>query len=746
MAKQSTLILLLLVVATLVVAIWGASQPYSEEMNRAHLAPISALEFSPDGLLLASASLDSSIKLWNVSDGTQAGTLNRQDDHNLCVAVAPDGSMIATGTEDHLVRIWHIDGRLVRTLVGHTGAVHAIAFSSDGTHLVSAGDDQTIRMWNATNGKRVHSWKAHDSPIRSVAFAPGGNLIASGGADRVVRIWSILSGFSIHAETLRVDDVRAVAFSPDGTILASSGLDETGRPVVRLWDVTSGLLLHTIIGHTGAIHSVAFSPQGELLALAGADKVISLFKLERFVHLIKKAWLLRELEGHSDEVRSLAFFADARHLLSGSLDGTIKVWNVENGSPVQSVDWPQAPVTAVAIFPDGTRFAGASYGSMDGASLRVWKRESDRPLQSYSLRVDRVYTVSFSPDGHRLAASGDDNRIRFWDLSSRALVQLLARQEHPTHLLTYSPDGQWLASASEAGAVKLWWTSDGRELRTLSDGPERVARLRFSADGNVVMAEGSETVRSWKPASGELLSQMTLTPERRTPALADARGGELIATAPDGRMFATADEQFRIQLWGLPEKHLLHTLTDVSALNLLVRATVLPVFRLERARLGAVRLIASRRCGDDGDGRCITSDTFLVLRFQTKGRFLKLETSKAQVSASRREILRGIFNTPEADAIGIRLKKGFDLTAGEEICISGIRVSASPEIFGEGRHLDWRFDQRSNRWELREFVLLMDVYPELHGEIKVFVSSLPKADVSLPGDGVIVAHPLKELQ
>ena len=158
----------------------------------AHRDTVSSIAISPDGKLLASASGDSTIKLWNLNDGSLVRELKGHTRRVNSVAFSPEGSLVASGSLDNTVRLWRVsDGSLVRELKGHTDWVRSVAFSPDGSLVASGSNDNTVRLWRVSDGSMVSELKGHEGIVNSVAFSPDGSLVASGSADKTVRLWRV---------------------------------------------------------------------------------------------------------------------------------------------------------------------------------------------------------------------------------------------------------------------------------------------------------------------------------------------------------------------------------------------------------------------------------------------------------------------------------------------------------------------------------------------------------------------------
>ena len=142
-----------------------------------------------------------------------------------------DGKILASASADKIVRLW--DSTASRTLEGHSREVLAVTFSPDGKTLASASRDETVMLWDSTTGAVRHTLEGHSGVVRAVTFSPGGKTLASASEDKTVRLWDSTTGAARHTLKGHSDVVRAVTFSPDGKTLVSASRDET----VRLWDL-----------------------------------------------------------------------------------------------------------------------------------------------------------------------------------------------------------------------------------------------------------------------------------------------------------------------------------------------------------------------------------------------------------------------------------------------------------------------------------------------------------------------------
>ncbi|KAN0070408.1 vegetative incompatibility protein HET-E-1 [Elaphomyces granulatus] len=453
-----------------------------------HGYSVNSVAFSPDGKVIASASADTTVRLWDATTGAWKQTLEGHSGRVYAVAFSPDGKVLASASTDATAQLWDATtGAWKQTLEGHCSCVNAVAFSPDSKVLASASDDHTVRLWDATTGAWKQTLEGHSGSFCAVAFSPDGRVLASASSDRTVRLWDATTGAWKQTLEGHSNWVNAVAFSPDGKVIASASDTE-----VRLWDATTRAWKQTLEGHSSYVNDVTFSPDGKVLASASYDKTVWLWDATT------GAWK-QTLEGHSGFVNAVTFSPDGKVLASALYDRTVRLWDTTTGAWKQTLEGRSGSVDAVAFSPDGKVLASAS----KDWTVRLWDATTGAWKQTLEGHNSWVKAVAFSPDGKVLASASADTTVRLWDATTGAWKQTLEGHSDWVTAVAFSPDGKVLASTSSDRTVRLWSATTGAWKQTLEGHSDWVTAVAFSPDGKVLASTSFDrTVRLWSATTG----------------------------------------------------------------------------------------------------------------------------------------------------------------------------------------------------------------------------------------------------
>lgn len=309
--------------------------------------PLTCVRYSSDDSIVATSSLNTSVKLWNGSSLEFLSELSGHEERVTSLAWRPrcqtnESFVLATTSADSYCCLWdcrsafscetnvscpmEIDGTGPETtkpkpicrLEGHEGVVTRCSFHPSGYYIGTTGEDYTWRLWDVETNKALLLQDGHIRGCDAIAFHNDGSLILTGDLGGVALLWDLRSGQSIHAFQGHIKKIVAASFSPSGYQVATGSTDN----MVRVWDIRSKKCGYALPAHSKSISDVRFSSSGELLTTCSFDGTLKIWNARNFD-------IIRTLSGHSGKVMSCDISSDEKSIVSGGFDRTLKSWKKE---------------------------------------------------------------------------------------------------------------------------------------------------------------------------------------------------------------------------------------------------------------------------------------------------------------------------------------------------------------------------------------------------------------------------------
>ncbi len=429
---------------------------------------ITAIAFSPKGDTIA-VGRHGTVELIAADTREVRHTLREHTGNVNDLAFTPDGAqLIAVAGQPGLfgeVRVWNnVDARLVHAWRGHSDSIYSLA-AADGGRLIATGSyDQKIKLWDVETGSERRTLDGHNGGIFGLAFRSDAKLLASASGDRTVKLWRVENGDRLDTFSQPIGDQYAVAFSPDGRFVVAAGVT-TACALWRLSDTAAegtNELLFSRFAHEQPIVALAWSGDGKTIATSGEDRRVKLWHAGDVTERIV-------LEPQPDVADALAFSADSKRIAVGRLDGSLAVYNADDGKPIAPV--PPAKPELASIEPAGVQPAQSTQLTVRGKNLSTLTKVtlSDGRLTGKivegSATVDRaIVEVTAAADLPRgeydLAvenAGGASNKLKVYADNVNHLAEVEPNNAPDSPQDIAMPASTWgsLASAGDADCFRI---------------------------------------------------------------------------------------------------------------------------------------------------------------------------------------------------------------------------------------------------------------------------------------------------
>lgn len=523
-----------------------------ESEQVAHEGPITAVQYSPNGQLILTASHDGTIKLWNAENYQAIRTLTGHDGEvNDCVFF-PDGTRLASAGTDGTIRIWETETGNQLLQIDESRSVDAIAVSSK-SNLLVAGVGESLRFWNTNDGKLTRTIDNMWGNVTCVTFTSDGRYVSCGTDDHVIDIWTvkekpankigngifsaIVAGafdaypFEARIRSIqgRVESVKFLHKDYDPLIeqpfLVGTGQDHT----IRMFDWYTEEELERIKAHSGPVLCADISQDDSLLVTGSQDRTILIWKLVESgdYRLMDTQGVLR---GHNAAVTSVSIRHDGKCLASVGSDRKLIIWNLETQVKSQNV---------FAIPPAIERERNSPFDEepISGDSERPAREKETKDLQSTTLSLDGSRLArTIHPDSQNDQAG----RTEVWSVRDRKLVSTL---DVKAELVAWSTDAEFLATADATGKVQIWRSEDGFLVSTLPGSSDSAPiAMTFGRDDKIYVLD-EQGIIVWNALTKARLNMIPhpctafeLGPQERIAALVDSSGQIAILNMESGEL------------------------------------------------------------------------------------------------------------------------------------------------------------------------------------------------------------------
>ncbi len=529
---------------------------------------INAIGYNPDGSLIATGSLDKTIKIWDVSRNMEIRTLGGNDGRISMVQFHPTKNLLLSKADDNQIKIWNLENGeeiFKQTVYSYD---RDATFCEGGDYVGYMGDDYNYHLYDYTAQKEISSFPM--GLVMKAGVTPGGGKVIVFDVKRTLHIFDSKTGSELASFPSVKEKVPMtnLVVSPDSKYLAIGFNDN----IIRVYDLQSNSEYAVIKSHSNVLIDLVFTSDSKTLISLSHDRTIKGFNLktkkESFstatdimgaqclgIHPKENVFIagsdykikiykstngkeLNTIEAHAKQVVNMAYDQRGKYLATTHTDINIKIWDLEQNK----LDKVLQGFFPVAFSNDGRHLVSSG----NNLKLWIWDMVTGEKIKEIDTENELVQSICFSHNGKYVAAVGYLGVIKLFDIKSGKLIKKFTGHVGGVLSITFSPDDKLMATGGHDQSIRIWDVEAGTETQKLMDHQIAIGEVSFSPDGKWLASGGWDSkIRLWNTSTWTLANTLEGHKNKVNSVCFNA-DGTLLASAAGNSTVAEADNSIKI--------------------------------------------------------------------------------------------------------------------------------------------------------------------------------------------------------